>query len=613
MMKLIRACLALLLLGTPLHAQSIGQLGAGQLLGNSTASQKNASPTTVTAIVDRALTGATTQGAVLTRNATVWVGLAPGTAGLPLLSGGAAANLAYGILGLSGGGTNANLTASNGGLFYSTATAGAILSGTASANRPVLSGSSAAPSWAAISYPTSANSGGIPYFSSSTAISSSATLTANQVMVGGGAGGSPTTFACATATTVVHGGAPPTCSQIVAGDVTTNTLSNSNLAQVGAVTLKGNPTNATANATDFTINGLTNRGTPDGANDRMLIWDAAAGTLKYVTPSNITTVAGVSSIAGNTGAFTLTGGITNATNAIRLASIADRTALANVTGSAAAPTAVGFRELLVANRSYYVRTDGNDSFCTGLTNAAYVSGAFPQDCAWLTLQQAANWIQQYVDLGGYVATVNVAAGAYTSGVLMFAPFVGGAPSSPGGVIFSGDVTTPSNVTITGTGNVFLSSFGAKYTLRGFKLANSSSGADLIYASAGGGVFITAKMDYGATGAGLGANLHANFGGWIVEDGDYTISGNANNHLYASGGGKIEMTTGTVTISGTPTINYWGFAYNLGFITTSSQTYSGSPAGGGTKYLADRNGTILLNGLTWPGTNAGSATNGGQAS
>ena len=56
-------------------------------------------------------------------------------------------------------GTNASLTASNGGIVYSTATAFAILSGTATANQVLLSGSSAAPSWSTATYPvtTTAN------------------------------------------------------------------------------------------------------------------------------------------------------------------------------------------------------------------------------------------------------------------------------------------------------------------------------------------------------------------------------------------------------------------------------------------------------------------------
>lgn len=54
------------------------------------------------------------------------------------------------------GGTSANLTASNGGIFYSTASAGAILAGTATSSKMLLSGSSAAPTWSTSTIPTSA-------------------------------------------------------------------------------------------------------------------------------------------------------------------------------------------------------------------------------------------------------------------------------------------------------------------------------------------------------------------------------------------------------------------------------------------------------------------------
>lgn len=225
-----------------------------------------------------------------------------------------------GTLGMSRGGAGAALTASNGGIAYSNASSLAILAGTATASLPLLSGASTTPSWATISYPTSANSGGIPYFSSATAIASSAALGAGQIVIGGGAGAAPTTLSCATTTTVLHGGATPSCSQIVNGDITTNTLTNATLAQMPAVTLKGNPTNATANATDFTISSLTQSVAPDATNDMLVIWDSVAGTLKKINPNTIASasVAGVASIAGNTGAFTLTQPITNETNAIVL-------------------------------------------------------------------------------------------------------------------------------------------------------------------------------------------------------------------------------------------------------------------------------------------------------
>ena len=225
-----------------------------------------------------------------------------------------------GQLSLARGGTSANLTASNGGIFYSTATAGAILAGTASANRPLLSGASTTPTWAAVSYLTStATSGGIPYFSSTTQMATSGLLGANQLMIGGGAGVAPSTISCASSTTVVHGGTPPTCSQIVAADITTNTITNSNLSQAAAATIKGNPTASTANVQDFTFGSLTQTVSPTSV-DWIPIYDNATGTIKKVNAGSIasSSVAGVSSIAGNTGAFTLSTGLTNSTNDLRV-------------------------------------------------------------------------------------------------------------------------------------------------------------------------------------------------------------------------------------------------------------------------------------------------------
>lgn len=65
-----------------------------------------------------------------------------------------------GELSLTRGGTNANLTANEGGIFYSTATAGAILSGTATASQVLLSGATAAPTWSTATYPSVATSAG---------------------------------------------------------------------------------------------------------------------------------------------------------------------------------------------------------------------------------------------------------------------------------------------------------------------------------------------------------------------------------------------------------------------------------------------------------------------
>ena len=74
----------------------------------------------------------------------------------------------------------------------------------------------------------------------------------------------------------------------------------------GAATLFGRPTTS-GNPGPFTIQGLTARGPPDANNDKIPVYDNAAGTIKYVTPGLIaaSATAGVSSIAGVVGPLTL--------------------------------------------------------------------------------------------------------------------------------------------------------------------------------------------------------------------------------------------------------------------------------------------------------------------
>ena len=72
---------------------------------------------------------------------------------------------------LANGGTNANLSASNGGIFYSTATAGAILAGTAVAGRMLRSGASTTPSWSTATYPATTTLNQILYSSAANVVS----------------------------------------------------------------------------------------------------------------------------------------------------------------------------------------------------------------------------------------------------------------------------------------------------------------------------------------------------------------------------------------------------------------------------------------------------------
>lgn len=78
-------------------------------------------------------------------------------------------------LSLANGGTNASLVASNGGIFYSTASAAAILGGTATANQVLLSGSSTTPAWSTAAYPATTTVNQILWSSSDNVIAGLAT------------------------------------------------------------------------------------------------------------------------------------------------------------------------------------------------------------------------------------------------------------------------------------------------------------------------------------------------------------------------------------------------------------------------------------------------------
>lgn len=178
----------------------------------------------------------------------------------------------------------------------------------------------------------------------------SSSLTSVGTLTGGATGAG---FTVALATSTITGALPAANFPALTGDVTTaggalattianNAVTNAKSAQMAAVTLKGNPTNATANAADFTLASLTQSLTPDVTNDMLLIWDSVAGTFKKINPTTIasSSVAGVASIDAKTGAFTTSTGVTTVVNDIQLAAIAADRLLMNATGGSAAPTAV---------------------------------------------------------------------------------------------------------------------------------------------------------------------------------------------------------------------------------------------------------------------------------
>jgi len=268
--------------------------------------------------------------------------------------------------------------------------------------------------------------------------------------------------------------------------------------------------------------------------------------------------------------------------------------LAAAVSASAARTTLGLasvpREVLTANRTYYVRTDGSDSN-NGLANTA--GGAF------LTIQKAIDTAVA-LDLGIYSVTINVADGTYTGAVVLKA-YVGVGP-----IYITGNTGTPSNVVISTTGaSAIAGSSCGTWTIGGVKVQTATAGYG-VYIQGGTSIVTLNKVDFGVVG-GVYSHIHAALGASITIIGNYTISGNSgNSHYYAIENGVIIIGAVTVTLSGTPTYQRFALAYMAGLI-RSAATFSGS--GTGVRYLAIKNGSfeVYSAGANYfPGNSAGSA-------
>jgi hypothetical protein len=252
------------------------------------------------------------------------------------------------------------------------------------------------------------------------------------------------------------------------------------------------------------------------------------------------------------------------------------------------------REVLTANRSYYVRTDGSDSN-NGLANTS--GGAF------LTIQKALNVVAG-LDLNTFNATINVADGTYTGANLVRGAWVG-----TGNVYLVGNTTTPANCVISVTSNhaLFFASAITIY-VAGFKVQTTTSGYGLISGDRGNNVLFNGAMEWGACASGhMLAYAGAIYGGATT----HTISGAAPIHYQATLYGLIDMPACTVTVSGTPAFSTaFVVADTLSVVNSSTTTFTGSATG--KRHDAATNSVVKLpSGGNFPGDSAGSSASGAQ--
>lgn len=225
------------------------------------------------------------------------------------------------------------------------------------------------------------------------------------------------------------------------------------------------------------------------------------------------------------------------------------------------------REVLNANRTYFVRTDGNDNN-TGLVNTA--GGAF------LTIQKAIDTVAG-LDLNVFDATIQIADGTYSSQALVLKTLTGS-----GKCIIQGNTGNFNSVVISGTSAnpVISGNYVGVYQLRYVNLANTNN--DIIFINGNGAT----TFEYGNINfAGGSGSFHVAIArGRVYPVASYTISGGGAGHLYFANHAYARFRDFgliTVTLTGTPnftTAFCFMAAFSLFEGGTDKYAFSGSATG-----------------------------------
>lgn len=264
----------------------------------------------------------------------------------------------------------------------------------------------------------------------------------------------------------------------------------------------------------------------------------------------------------------------------------------------------GGREMLTANRTYYVRTDGNDGN-DGLTNTA--GGAFR------TLQKGFDTIAT-LDLSTFVVTLKIADGTYTENSLTITSPVSSRYASS--YIIEGNTTTYSNVVINSPGAAYSNAASGLFFLetncqvKGVKVTAGYRGF-----TAQGACHVQLNgVEFGACGV---EHVFSSCGSIIELLGANVISGSAVNHLSANNGGEIWGWLGSTTLVGTPDFSGWAFALayshgRMSFGTWGDYNFYGAATG--PRFDVDSNSVVNLFGASgnsyFPGSTNGTTQRGG---
>jgi hypothetical protein len=251
------------------------------------------------------------------------------------------------------------------------------------------------------------------------------------------------------------------------------------------------------------------------------------------------------------------------------------------------------RKKLTAATTIYISPTGNDAN-DGLTSAT----------ALLTGQAAWNLLLGW-DLNLHNVTIQFAHGTYSTPLVC-----SGAPLglSSNTITFLGDTASPSSVVLAVSSSpaTITAIQNSSVVISGMTLTNTFAGTGFcIECGAGAGVVLGPGMVFGPA---TSAHLCATGGGAEINGNgvSYTITGSAANHLNASEGGMVAVTSCAVTLSGSPNFsNCFCVSESGSLVVSNSCTFTGAATG--MRYDVSTNSLIDTSGSGasyFPGSVAG---------
>lgn len=240
------------------------------------------------------------------------------------------------------------------------------------------------------------------------------------------------------------------------------------------------------------------------------------------------------------------------------------------------------RPFITSARTYYVRTDGSDSLCSGLVDAA--ASAAP-NCAFLTEAAAVGTVSG-LDFNKQTVTIQFgnegSAKTFTRALVAI-------PTLTGGGLLKFE-PSPSGTNIVGTSGAYeLFDTLTAVTFGGLNITSSGNYGSIIVS----GLSI---LQFDAAGPTMGAATtsriwcHDNQAQVLILGSTYTVVGNSSYWMVAANGCMIFHEANTVTFSGTPVFSTVVTALHGGKIQSSSDTYTGAVVG--QRYGVNDSGSMI---------------------